>query len=151
MLNHVKLKYKVGALIAFLALIPVAGAGLSYLSLASQGAAQELAMRAKTGQTLVERINGLVYAIVMDSRGVYMSNDWAAAEGYGNAIVKSTGDLKEVTKLWGETLAPEHRDEFTDVEATINQFIGFRTELVRLAREETISAGRQFGDNDANR
>ncbi|WP_439542157.1 methyl-accepting chemotaxis protein [Hyphomicrobium sp.] len=151
MLNQLKLKYKAGALIAFLALIPVAGAGLSYFSLSTQGAAQELAMRAKTGQTLLERINGLVYAIVMDSRGVYMSNDWASAEGYGTGILKSAKDLQQVTQLWEATLEPENRADFTDAETTINQFIGFRTELVRIAREETLPAARQFGDNDANR
>ena len=151
MLSHMKLKYKVGALIALLALIPVAGAGLSYLSLSAQGTAQELAMRAKTGQTLLERINGLVYAIVMDSRGVYMSNDWASAERYGSGILKSTSDLQQVTQLWETTLEPEHRADFTDAETTINQFIGFRTELVRLAREDSLVAARQFGDNDANR
>jgi methyl-accepting chemotaxis protein len=151
MLNQMKLKYKVGALIAFLALIPVAGAGLSYLSLAAQGTAQELAMRAKTGQTLLERINGLVYAIVMDSRGVYMSNDWASAESYGNGILKSAKDLQQATQLWEATLEPENRTDFAEAQTTINQFIGFRTELVRLAREDTLSAARQFGDNDANR
>jgi methyl-accepting chemotaxis protein len=151
MLSQMKLKYKVGALIAFLALIPVAGAGLSYLSLSAQGTAQELAMRAKTGQTLLERINGLVYAIVMDSRGIYMSNDWASAEGYGNGILKGTKDLQQVTQLWEATLEPENRADFTDAVSTINQFIGFRTELVRLAREDTLPAARQFGDNDANR
>jgi methyl-accepting chemotaxis protein len=151
MLNHIKLKYKVGALIAFLALIPVAGALLSYLSLNNQGAAQELAMRAKTGQTLVERINGLVYAAVMDSRGLYATNDWPAAESFGNGILKRTKDISETLKLWEATLEPEIRDRYADAETTINQFIGFRTELVRLARENTLLAAREFGDNETNR
>lgn len=151
MLNNVKLKTKVGALIAFMALIPVVGAGLSYLSLTAQSAAQELAMRAKSEQTYLERINGLVYAIVMDSRGIYMSSDWASAEGFGNGLLKSAKELENVTKLWGATVALDHQDDFTDTESTIREFIGFRTELVRLAREDSLAAARQFGDNDANR
>ncbi len=150
-LTHMKLKHKVGALIAILALIPVVGAGLSYLSLAKQGEAQELAMRAKSGQTYLERINGLVYAIVMDSRGIYMSSDWPTAESYGNGIVKSADDLRAVTKLWEATVEPEHRPEFADAEKTIAEFIRFRTELVRLAREDSLPVARTFGDNDANR
>ena len=146
-----KLKHKVGALIAVLALIPVVGAGLCYLSLARQGAAQELAMRAKSGQTYLERINGLVYAIVMDSRGIYMSSDWPTAESYGNGIVKTAGELRSVTKLWEATLEPEHRPGFADTDKTIAEFIRFRTELVRLAREDSLPAARAFGDNDANR
>lgn len=150
-LDHLKLKYKVGALIAFLALIPIAGAGLSYVSLSAQSADQELAMRAKSSQTYLERINGLVYAIVMDSRGVYMSNDWASAESYGNGILKGANELRHVTKLWEATVEPQNRQDFVEAEATIEEFIGFRTELVRLAREVSLPEARQFGDNDANR
>lgn len=146
-----KLKHKVGALIAFLALIPVVGAGLSYLSLSRQGAAQELAMRAKSGQTYLERINGLVYAIVMESRGIYMSSDWPSAESYGKGIVKSADELRAVTRLWEATVEPQHRTEFADADKTIAEFIRFRTELVRLARESSLPDARAFGDNDANR
>jgi methyl-accepting chemotaxis protein len=151
MLRDVKLKYKVLALIAFLALLPVAGGGLGYMSLSSLNEAQNLAMRAKSGQTYLERINGLVYAIVMDSRGIYMSNDWAAAENYGNGLLKSTSDLEKVTGLWGETVIDEERQNFTDTKATIDEFIRFRTELVRLGRDVSLPAAREFGDNDANR
>ncbi len=151
MLRDVKLKYKVLALIAFLALLPVAGGGLGYLSLSSLNDAQNLAMRAKTGQTYLERINGLVYAIVMDSRGIYMSNDWASAENYGKGLLKSTSELESVTGLWGETVLEEGQQAFTDTKATIDEFVRFRTELVRLAREDSLAAARAFGDNDANR
>jgi methyl-accepting chemotaxis protein len=33
----------------------------------------------------------------------------------------------------------------------IDQFVRFRTELVRLGREESTAAARAFGDNDVNR
>jgi methyl-accepting chemotaxis protein len=151
MLDSLKLKYKVGALIAILALIPVAGAALSYLSLSRESEAQERAMRAKSGQTLLERINGLVYAIVMDSRGIYMSPDWATAEPYGKGIEKSARELTAVTGKWETTIEPEHREAFTEAERTVGAFIGFRTELVRLARDEALATARQFGDNDQNR
>ena len=151
MLRNVKLKHKVVALIAFLALLPVAGAALSYRSLSAQSEAQDLAMRAKTGQMYLERINGLVYAIVMDSRGIYMSSDWASAESYGNGLLKGAAELEKTTQLWDETVVGENRQGLADTKATIAEFIKFRTELVRLAREETLSAARAFGDNDANR
>lgn len=151
MLDSLKLKHKVGTLIAVLAFIPVAGAALSYQSLSRESAAQEAAMRAKSGQTLLERINGLVYAIVMDSRGIYMSADWATAEPYGKGVEKSARELEAVTRQWESTIEPEHRDAFADTERTIGEFIGFRTELVRIAREEELPKARQFGDNDQNR
>ena len=33
----------------------------------------------------------------------------------------------------------------------IDQFVRFRTELVRLGKDESTAAARAFGDNDANR
>ncbi|HRN83748.1 MAG TPA: HAMP domain-containing protein, partial [Hyphomicrobium sp.] len=150
-LHDIKLKHKVVALISFLALVPVLGAILSYQSLSAQGAAQELAMQARTGQTYLERINGLVYAVVMDSRGIYMSDTWSSARPYGEGLLKNLSELERTTDLWAGTVVEEQREEFAKTKGTIGEFIGFRTELVRLAREASLPAARQFGDNDANR
>ena len=35
--------------------------------------------------------------------------------------------------------------------ARVDEFIRFRTELVRLSREATLAESRSWGDNDANR
>jgi methyl-accepting chemotaxis protein len=145
------LKTKVLALIAFLALLPVAGGALSYNFLSAQSEAQDKAMRAKTGQTYLERINGLVYAIVMDSRGIYMSSDAASAEPYGNGLLKNAAELQKIMRRWADTTTASQAADRADTEKTILEFIKFRSELVRLAREATLSEARSFGDNDANR
>ena len=36
----------------------------------------------------VERVNSLVYAVVMESRGVYMSTDPAVVKKYGEGLLK---------------------------------------------------------------
>src|ERR1700723_2567233 len=36
----------------------------------------------------VERVNSLVYAVVMESRGIYMSTDPAAVKTYGDGVLK---------------------------------------------------------------
>lgn len=151
MFSQLKLKHKVGAIIGALTLIPLIGTGFSLWSLSNQDAAQVQAMRTKSGQTYLERINGLVYAIVMDSRGIYMSNDWQAAEKYGNGILTSTKDLEHVAALWQTTIDDATRSGFDDTNATIGEFVRFRTELVRLAKDDSLQNARAFGDNDANR
>lgn len=151
MLRNVKLKHKVVGLIAFLALLPVAGGGLSYLSLSKQSEAQDAAMAAKNGQMLLERINGLVYAIVMDSRGIYMSPDWGTAEPYGKGLVKNAKELEKTAQLLQAAAVGDQHPDLTQADSSIAEFIRFRTELVRLAREDSLTSARQFGDNDANR
>lgn len=41
---------------------------------------------ANAGTWNVERVNGLIYAVVMESRGVYMSNDMATSKVYADGI-----------------------------------------------------------------
>ncbi len=50
---------------------------------------------------LVERANGLVYAAVMESRGLYMTDDRAQIDRFGNGLLRFLGNLGEVSKEWG--------------------------------------------------
>ena len=98
MLAKMKLKHKVLGLIVFLGLLPVLSAAFTYVSLRNQATAERLAMQTKAGQTYLERINGLVYAIVMDSRGIYMSSDWESAKSYAEGIARHSKELDQVAK-----------------------------------------------------
>ena len=106
MLNGIKLKTKVLCLIAILGALSPIAAAFTYVSLREQAVADELAMNTKSGQTYLERINGLVYAIVMDSRGIYMSSDWDSAKKYGDGILKSAKRLDETASLWAAQVVP---------------------------------------------
>ena len=48
----------------------------------------------------VERINSLVYAVVMESRGVYMSSEPATVKKYGDGLLKFNEQILEVVKSW---------------------------------------------------
>ncbi len=52
---------------------------------------------------------------------------------------------------WRAEIRPQDEKLFDNAAKSVEQFIAFRTELVRLAREDTLPAARAFGDNDANR
>jgi methyl-accepting chemotaxis protein len=79
-----------------------------------------------------ERANSLVYAVVMDSRGVYMSSEAADRTRYGAGITKFLGQLDANMASWKEHIPPEGRDAFARAEERAQEFIIFRTELVRL-------------------
>src|SRR5258708_3303945 len=44
----------------------------------------------------VERVNSLVYAVVMESRGVYMSTEPAVVKKYGNGVIKFNDQILPV-------------------------------------------------------
>jgi methyl-accepting chemotaxis protein len=66
-------------------------------------------------------------------------------------LIKGLNDLRDVAGAWREIATGAHRTSIRDLSDRIDQFLTFRTELVRLAREDGTAAARSFGDNDANR
>jgi PAS domain S-box-containing protein len=98
-----------------------------------------------------ERANSLVYAVVMDSRGVYMSSKATDRANYGAGVMKFLAELDANMAAWKEHVAPEDREDFVRAQARAQEFIRFRTELVRLGNEVGQVAARQWGDNEANR
>jgi methyl-accepting chemotaxis protein len=99
----------------------------------------------------VERVNSLVYAVVMESRGIYMSTEAAAVKKYGDALHKFSDQLVGVVKSWESLVRADDAQQFSAFKKRIEQFVEFRKELVRRAVEIGHDAGREWGDNDANR
>jgi methyl-accepting chemotaxis protein len=99
----------------------------------------------------VERINSLVYAVVMESRGVYMSTDPAVVKKYGEGLLKFNAQILEVVKSWESLVQADDAEQFATFKKRVQQFVEFRAELVRRANEISPAAGREWGDNDANR
>ncbi|MDB5611911.1 MAG: chemotaxis protein [Bradyrhizobium sp.] len=99
----------------------------------------------------VERVNSLVYAVVMESRGVYMSADADVVKKYGDGLLKFNDQILAVVKNWESIVKADDAEQFAVFKKRIEQFIDFRKELVRRGVEISPAAGREWGDNDANR
>src|SRR4029450_7181690 len=98
-----------------------------------------------------EHANSLIYAVVMDSRGVYMSAEAADRARFGAGIMKFLAELEANMAAWKEHIAPADRDEFARAQARAQHFVRFRTELARLGNEVGQAAARDWGDNEINR
>lgn len=99
----------------------------------------------------VERVNSLVYAVVMESRGIYMSTEPAVVKKYGDGLLKFNGQILAVVKDWQSIVRADDAEQFAAFKKRIEQFVDFRKELVRRGVEISGAAGREWGDNDANR
>lgn len=99
----------------------------------------------------VERVDSLVYAVVMESRGIYMSTEPAVVKKYGDGLVKFNEEILAVVKDWESLVRADDAAQFAVFKKRIEQFVGFRKELVRRGIEISGAAGREWGDNDANR
>jgi len=142
---------KLYALFALLAGLTVALAIYAVYNSREHAALSAELQAAAHGARSVERVNSLIYAVVMESRGIYMSPDVAAAKRYGANLLKFNGEIGSIVTDWQKIVQADDAAQFDEFSKRIKQFIEFRNELVRLGTEVNPAAGREWGDNEANR
>jgi len=145
------LRTKLLAVIAGLAALPLLGAAAFMVTERAAVHAREEADRLQEGRIQTERANAQVYAVVMESRGVYMSKDWPAAERFAKGMERHLVALEGIAATWARTTAGPEVAQLRAIEPVVRDFIRFRRELIRLAQVEGPAAARLFGDNDTNR
>lgn len=99
----------------------------------------------------VGRINALIYAVVMESRGIYMTDDRAKMKQFADGLLRRNRELAEAVKGMEQTVRDDDAVLFASFRQRIVQFIEFRQELARRGVEISSAAAREWGDNDANR
>ena len=110
-----------------------------------------LAQRQETVATATERLNANVLGVVMDSRGIYMSATVQQAEPFIAGMLSRFPLMqKQVVDL--VSLAPDsEKQQAHAIQKLVTDFIAYRTETIRLAREQSTAAANAQGNNDVNR
>jgi len=142
---------KLYTIFTLLAVAAIGLAGIAVMNARHQAAMTGDYETSLVGTQNVERVNGLVYAVVMESRGVYMSPDIPTAKRYGDLLLKFNERIVKVVDEWRKSVRAEDAAQFDEFSRRIAQFIEFRKELVRLGVEVGPAKGREWGDNEANR
>ncbi len=151
MTSRLSLATKLYSIFGLFALLTAATTALSGYNTRRNVELTEALDTANRAALNVERVNSLVYAIVMESRGVYMSTEPAVVKKYGDGLLKFNDQLLAVVKSWEAIVQADDAEQFAVFKKRIEQFVDFRKELVRRGIEIGGAAGREWGDNDANR
>jgi signal transduction histidine kinase/CheY-like chemotaxis protein len=102
------------------------------------------AARALTG----ERVNALVVAGVMDSRGIYMARNPEEVEKFAAPLLATLDSLDDEAERW-KALMPAGREHELDAAlARLYEFVEFRRDIIRTSREVGVELARQVGDDD---
>ena len=149
--SQLSLTTKLYSIFALFAVLVAAITALSDYNSRQNAALTEAVATASRAALNVERVNSLVYAVVMESRGVYMSTEPAVVKKYGDGLLKFNDRILDVVKSWQALVQADDSEQFATFKKRIEQFIEFRKELVRRGVEVSPAAGREWGDNDANR
>ncbi|MBB4393967.1 PAS-domain containing protein [Bradyrhizobium sp. ERR14] len=142
---------KVYSIAAFLAIVTTFLLVMSVQSVRLQTTYRHMHVTAAEAAIGVGRINALIYAIVMESRGIYMSADRRAMKPFADGLVRRNRELAEAVKSMEKNVGDDDAELFASFRQRILQFIDFRQDLVRRGIEISPAAGREWGDNDANR
>jgi methyl-accepting chemotaxis protein len=142
---------KLYIIFTLLAVAAFALAGIAVINARHQASMTADYETSLSGTRNVERVNGLIYAVVMESRGIYMSPDIPGAKRYGDLLLKFNERITKVVAEWRANVRGDDAAQFEEFSKRVAQFIDFRKELVRLGTEVSPAKGREWGDNEANR
>ncbi|MBX9821323.1 MAG: methyl-accepting chemotaxis protein, partial [Afipia birgiae] len=131
MASRFSLAAKLYSIFALFALLVAAITALSDYNTRQNADLTEQVSIASRAALNVERINSLVYAVVMESRGIYMSSEPAVVKKYGDGLLKFNERILEVVKNWQALVQADDAQQFATFKKRIEQFVDFRKELVR--------------------
>ena len=127
---------KIYSIVGVLGLTTVAVCGVALYGMHTQGQSQAVLDNTAQRAFLLERINGNITAVVMESRGIYMAPSVDAAKPFAAGLVraldtidKTVGELKAITP-------PSEIADLTQVLSDLKDFRTFRMETVRLGTEQ---------------
>ncbi len=146
------LKQRVFGFMVLLGIIPIACFASTGFSMWRSGQVEAAFGVANAGAVNLTEINAQAYAVVMESRGIYMSRTWAEAKPYADNLERHLVKMNEIVARWRKenAIAGEHV-KIAELEKSVQQFTHLRREIVRLAQSGDLPAARALGDNDANR
>ena len=97
------------------------------------------------GAQNVERINGLTYAVRMESRGIYQAPDAAAARPFATSLIRYNDRLGDILTEWQWVVRPEEAEQFERLADRIKQFQEFNREL---AGQANAGSAQTWGNNE---
>jgi PAS domain S-box-containing protein len=142
---------KMLGIVALLMVVTVLLVTTAFQSMRLQYDYRHLLATSTSSAVNVGRTNALIYAVVMESRGIYMSRDPAAVKRFADGVFQRNRELTDVLAQWEKAVRPDDAERFTAFKTRIEQFIEFRRELASRAIEVNSEDARKWGDNNINR
>ena len=143
-----RIKTKAFALVAGLTLISIVIAGLGVDAMRTYHRNVEELRLASVRAYNGERLNRLVTAVVMDSRGVYMGPNVRDVRQFADGMRRTLSEIDSLLAEWEPVVHPEDRSLFEGVQRSAAEFKAFRTETARLGTEVSPQAANEQGNNE---
>jgi len=100
---------------------------------------------------MIERLRSGVYAVVMESRGLYIARDARQATQFADGLRRHLADIDATWRDLRPLLAECQLETATWLDRALRDFVALRTELARVGVEHGAQAADPLGNIDANR
>ncbi len=146
-----KIGTKIYAIVALMGLVAVAIAGMNAYTKSQYNSQLHTLDSASYRARLGERLNRLVTAVVMDSRGIYGAKNTQDAKQFADGVIRHLDDIDTLFAEWRPLVRADGARTFDALVTRAAEFRKFRTETVRLGLEVSPAAANEQGNTEANR
>ena len=142
---------KIYLIVGIMSVLAIAITGMSLLIVSRYNDKLDQFQNASERAFKGERLNRLVTAVVMESRGIYAAPTIEKATPFAEGIEKNLAKIEALLKDWRPLVPADRLPSFDAVASRAEEFKMFRTETARLGREVSPQAANEQGNNEANR
>lgn len=146
-LPRLSIAAKLYAIFALLATVTVALAATAVMNARQHAALTNDFETAFRGAQSVERIAALIYAVAMESRGIYIAPDPEAVRNHTDALFEYSERIGAVVAEWQTTLRGGDTTKFSEFASRAAQFQQHAAEIRRRAIESGPAAAREWGES----
>jgi methyl-accepting chemotaxis protein len=148
-LSKLSIAAKLYAIFALMATITVALSVVALSNARHHAALTEEFESANAGSWYVERINGLIYALMAESRAIYLAQSGEEAAKAADAVLKTNEQIGAVMSDWQGGVRNSDAAQFSTFAVRISALQDFAPALVRIAREQGPQAAREWGKKNS--
>jgi len=149
-LPQVSIATKLYAIFALLATVTVALGVVMVVNARHHQVLTDEFETAQAGAQNVDRANSLIYAVMMEARGVYLAPDAAAAQVPAESLLALTDRIGAVVADWQIRMRADDATQFTEFSLRAAEFQNFARELANIATGINPQAAREWADTGAN-
>jgi methyl-accepting chemotaxis protein len=149
-LPNLSISTKLYAILALLATATIVLALVAVISAQRHAALTNDYEAALKGAQYVERINGLIYAVRSETRGIIMTNDPAAAKKFAAKAISYTYRIDDAMTRWRPAIRPDDQKQFDALADRIKQFQEFARAVVGYADNVGQRTVFNWRDDDAD-
>ncbi len=150
-MRSLSISTKIYGLVGFLVMLSITLAFSGYRALTNYQERVFLLNQINQRVIYAERLDALINAVVMDSRGIYHATDSRDAQRFARPKEVSLQRIERLIADWRPLVTADALATFNAMVSDAETFIRFRREIIRAGLEVAPAEADRMGNNETNR